>query len=98
MLLGGRRRALVGLVALTTLVVPVAVAAGQSLPLGQGPCADKPGVDDKCEAWTSSFHDDISPDSYQFLDGIVLSPDDSTLYAAVKTTTGTGFDSRSQWA
>lgn len=92
------RRLLIALVCAISLLVPVAVAAGPSLPIGSGPCAGSPGVDDRCEAWTSSYHDDIAASSSQFLSGIAISPDDAVLYAAVKTTTGTGFDSRSQWA
>lgn len=52
-----------------------------------------------CETWTATYHDaEAAIDSSQSPAGIAVSRDGSTVFAAAKTTTGVGFDSKSTWA
>jgi hypothetical protein len=76
-----------------------AAAAEPSGPIPINPTegCDVPDVDDRCEAWSASYHDpSAGPDSAQFPSDIALSPDDKVAYLAVKSSHGTGFDSKSQ--
>lgn len=57
-----------------------------------------PGVDDRCEAWAATYHDpEAGAASSQFPSGAAVSADGSTVFLAVQTTTGSGFDSKSTW-
>lgn len=82
------------------IAAPAAAQIGGLLPSGgTASGCEAPGVDDRCEAWTATYHDpEISPDSSQSPSGIALSVDGSRLFYAVQNTTGTGFDSRSRWS
>ncbi|MFP5298776.1 MAG: PQQ-binding-like beta-propeller repeat protein [Actinomycetota bacterium] len=94
----GRMRVVVAAVGCLCLVLGVGPVGAQVLPNPTEGCS-APGVDDACETWVASYHDAAaSPDSSQSPSGVAVSRDGTTVYAAVKTSTGTGFDSKSIWA
>ncbi|MDQ3952150.1 MAG: PQQ-binding-like beta-propeller repeat protein [Actinomycetota bacterium] len=61
-------------------------------------CA-REGVDDKCEAWVAVFDDDeVAEVATESPADVAVSPDGAFVYSAMRTTVGTGFDSKSRWA
>jgi WD40 repeat protein len=61
-------------------------------------CA-RAGVDDKCEAWVALYDDDeVAELASESPADVVVAPDGKSVYSAMRTTVGTGFDAKSRWA
>lgn len=61
-------------------------------------CA-RAGVDDKCEAWVALYDDDeVAEVASESPADVAVAPDGDSVYSAMRTTVGTGFDAKSRWA
>lgn len=88
----------------STVIVLLAVLGASALStsaLAQTPSGAsclRAGVDDKCESWVTSFDDnEVATVATESPTDLATSPDGETVYTAMRTVVGVGFDSTSQW-
>ena len=78
------------------LLVALPIPAHAQVPASD--CA-RAGVDDKCETWIARYDDDeASQTASESPVDVAYSPDATTIYSAVRTTVGTGWDAKAHWA
>ena len=67
----------------------------------QVPASDcaREGVDDKCEAWVAHYDEnELAQNASESAADVAVAPDGTSVYAAMRTTAGRGFDGKSRWA
>ena len=83
------------------LVALLLVAAMLPSPAHAQVAADcaRAGVDDKCETWIARYDDnEVSQTASESPADVAYSPDASTVYSAIRTTVGTGWEGKARWA
>lgn len=86
-----------------------AIVAAAALPLAllsvpaeaqvNPPGCSRTGVDDKCEAWVALYDDDdVAEAATESPADVAVAPNGETVYSAMRTAVGTGWDSKSRWA
>ena len=64
-----------------------------------GPDCAREGVDDKCESWIARYDDnEAAQNASESPVDVAYSPDATTIYSAVLTRVGTGWDAKARWA
>jgi hypothetical protein len=100
--LGGRFLKVQTRISVPAVLLSLALVAGMFPMAAQaqvsGPDCARAGVDDRCEAWITQFDDNESAETASESPAdVVVSPDSTTVYSALRTTVGSGWDATSRW-